>query len=55
MDYLIKMAQIKLTVTNKLKRNIEDKAKNIGIKSTQFIMSLIITDLNKDKKENKNV
>ncbi len=48
------MAQIKLTVPNSFKKNIEAKAKRIGIKPTQYITSLIVNDLNKGVEKNKN-
>lgn len=49
-----KMVQIKLTVPNKLKKNITAKANKIGVKPTQYIVALIVNDLNKDMKEKQN-
>ena len=48
------MAQIKLTLSNSFKKNIEKKSKRIGIKPTQYITSLIVNDLNKEVEKNKN-
>ena len=48
------MAQIKITVQTALKRNIEKKAKKIGIKPTQYIFSLIVNDLNNEVLNKKN-
>ena len=48
------MAQIKLTIPNQFKKNIEIKAKKIGIKPTQYIMSLIVKDINININEGKN-
>ena len=48
------MAQIKLTIPNEFKKNIEKKAKKIGIKPTQYIVSLIVKDINFDINEGKN-
>ena len=46
------MAQIKLTVSTGLKSSIGKSAKKIGIKTTQYILNLIITDLKKQEASN---
>lgn len=43
------MAQIKLTIPSKLQKNIKTKASKIGIKPTQYIVSLIVSDLNNNR------
>lgn len=48
------MGQIKLTVATNFKKNIELRAKKIGVKPTQYIMSLIIQDINNEMKRGQN-
>ena len=48
------MAQIKLTIPTSFKKNIEKKAKKIGVKPTQYIVSLIVKDINEEINKDKN-
>ena len=48
--YLIfKMTAIKLTVSPKLKQTIDSNAKELGIKTTEYIMSIVIGELRKQE------
>ena len=44
------MAQVKLTLSDELKKTLDTQAKELGVKTTEYIMSILLEELRKQRR-----